>query len=219
MHEMTRLPLLGGLLLSAVMAMDLARAEGPLVLEPMPPAVAGRPLHQLRPAPQVREQPVVAKRAAQRQAKVARAAVHKPRAAPAVAAQSMGAAALPQGAANARPAKQAVDDRAGAAALPDDVGQGTHFARKRLAPGAYISEKYRSAVHKYFAAHPARGATAKWRIGDPVPRGAAVRDVPAGLRASLPEQPPGLRYLQLGGDVVLVAEGSNMVVDGVSRKP
>lgn len=205
MHEMIRLPLLTGLLLFAVAPMAVAVAEGPLLPDPVPPAVVGRPLEQIKPARPVREKPAAAKPAAAQ-----REATRPPTAA-------MGAGVPQVGASNQRPAKQALDDRADTTMLADDVGKGTHFARKPLAPGAYISDKYRAAVRKYFEAHPPRGAAARWRIGEPVPRGAPVRAVPAGLLASLPELPPGHRYLQLGRDVVLVAEGSNMVVDGVSR--
>jgi hypothetical protein len=41
--------------------------------------------------------------------------------------------------------------------------------------------------------------------------------VPDDLRAALPVLPPGHQYVQLDGEVVLVAVQSRMVVDGVSR--
>ena len=72
-------------------------------------------------------------------------------------------------------------------------------------------------MHKYFEDHPATGARATWRIGEPVPRGVAIKSVPHALLPSLPSLPPGHRYVQLGGDVVMIAEGSKMVVDGISR--
>lgn len=118
----------------------------------------------------------------------------------------------------ARPAKQAVDDRADPRMRSDDVGKGTRFARKPLAPGAYFSERHRIAVRKYYAQHPVRGAAANWKIGEPVPRGARLKPVPKGLLARLPALPPGHRYVQLGGEVVLIAAGSKMVVDGISRR-
>ena len=118
-----------------------------------------------------------------------------------------------------RRAKQAVDDRADPRMRTDDVGNGTHFARKPLAPGAYFGERHRIAVRKYYAEHPVRGDGANWKIGEPVPRGARLKAVPKGLLARLPPLPPGHRYVQLRGEVVLIAAGSRMVVDGISRKP
>ena len=41
--------------------------------------------------------------------------------------------------------------------------------------------------------------------------------VPDEVRARLPALPPGHQYVQLDGEVVLVAVASRMVVDGVSR--
>jgi hypothetical protein len=125
----------------------------------------------------------------------------------------------PDAAGPQRRAKQAVDDRADPRMRTDDVGKGAHFARKPLAPGAYIGERHRSAVRKYYEAHPVSGAPAKWKIGEPVPRGTRLKAVPKGLLARLPAVPPGHRYIQLGGEVVLIAAGSRMVVDGISRKP
>jgi hypothetical protein len=116
-----------------------------------------------------------------------------------------------------RPAKQAVDDRADPRIRVDDVGKGTHLARKPLGPGAYFGDRHRTAVRRYYEEHPVSGARASWQIGEPVPRGAPLKTVPKGLLASLPEVPPGHRYVQLGGEVVLIAAGSKMVVDGISR--
>ena len=41
--------------------------------------------------------------------------------------------------------------------------------------------------------------------------------VPKGLLAALPPLPPGYRYVELAGEVVMVASTSKMVVDGISR--
>jgi hypothetical protein len=52
-----------------------------------------------------------------------------------------------------------------------------------------------------------------------VPKEAAVTPVPSPLQASLPKLPPGHRYVQVGGEVLLIAAESRMVVDGISRSP
>lgn len=49
------------------------------------------------------------------------------------------------------------------------------------------------------------------------PPRAALTGVPDEVRAALPLLPPGHQYVQLDGDVVLVAVQSRRVVDGISR--
>ncbi|HEX7890163.1 MAG TPA: hypothetical protein VF522_12450 [Ramlibacter sp.] len=222
-----------------------AFAESPID-DPFAPAVAGRPLHQIAPARSVRPKPMTlrpgpARHAAARPAVTAKApkgskvqnvpkVAKKP--APAVQARAMGAApavamAAPAAAAampvtqelsgSQRAAKQTLDDRFDSSVQFSEVGKGTHFARKALAPGAFFGDRHRTAVHKYYDEHPVSGRAAIWRIGERVPRGAAVKAVPGDLVPSLPNLPPGYRYAQLGGDVVMIAEGSKMVVDGISR--
>lgn len=216
MHLMLRLPLLSGLLLSA--GTPFAMAETPLV-DPVPPAVIGRPLEQLRPARPVRPKPAAAKPARPRPAAARPAAPTKVARQPAAPPQALAPSAAQNGPATNRPAKQAVDDRADPRMQAVEVGKGTHFARKPLGPGAFFGDKHRTAVRKYYEAHPAPAAAANWRIGEPVPRGVTPAAVPKGLLASLPTVPPGHRYIQLGGEVVLIAAGSKMVVDGISRSP
>jgi hypothetical protein len=72
-------------------------------------------------------------------------------------------------------------------------------------------------VRRYYEQHPAAAQAAHWEIGQPVPSGAAVKPVPKPLRASLPKLPPGHRYVEVGGEVLMIASGSGMVVDGISR--
>jgi len=203
MHVLFRLPLLPGVLLLG--CASFALAEGPIG-EPVAPAVIGRPIEQLRPARPAPKKPAATKPA-------------QPKAAAARPAATAKVVRQPDASATPRPAKQAVDDRADPRMRLDDVGTGTHFARKPLGAGAYFGDRHRTAVRKYYESHPAPGAVANWKIGEPVPRGALLATVPAGLLASLPQLPPGHRYVELGGEVALIADGSKMVVDGISRKP
>lgn len=214
-----RLPVLLALLLIGAGGATLALAESPLP-DPVAPAVIGRPLDQIRPARKVR--PAAAKPA--RPAKprsVAResspAAVQKT-AAPVAAPQPL---ALPGAEADLplpRKAKQALDDREDNRVRADDVGKGTHFARKPLGPGAYFGDKARIAVREYFEKHPVSGSAPRWQIGEALPAGQSVAAVPSAVRASLPKLPPGHQYLQVGGDILLVASGSKMVVDAISAR-
>ena len=232
MNLKPRLPLLLAVLLAETAGATIALAETPLT-DPVAPAVIGRPLDQIRPAPPARS--AAAKREAVRPApasKVVRqpapaaaaAGVQKAAKAPAAVLGAGPMLAAPASRGDEQPtqerkAKQALDDRADTRMRTDDVGKGTHFARKPLGPGAYFDDKDRAAVRKYYQAHPLAAQAANWQIGQPVPRGAAVAALPGDLRANLPRLPPGHRYLRVGGEVVLVAAGSQMVVDGISRAP
>lgn len=210
MHVMLRLPHLTGVLLLA--ATPWAGAESPLP-DPVAPAVIGRPLEQIRPARPLREKPAAAKPHRAKQVAAGKKGVPARAAAAVAAAPAVQPAPAPQ-----RVAKQAVDDRvAPGTPVADDVGKGTHFARKPLAPGAYLGSRHQALVRKYYEAHPVSGPSANWKIGEPLPPRVALTGVPDPLRAALPALPPGHQYVQLGGEVVLVAVQSRVVVDGVSR--
>jgi Ni/Co efflux regulator RcnB len=203
MHVMLRLPHVLGMSLLAASA--CVAAEGPLP-DPIAPAVIGRPLDEIRPVP-ARPKPAAARPKRSTQAMGGSKAVAAPVTAAAV-----------QAAPTQRVAKQAVDDRADARApVPNDVGKGSHFARKRLAPGAYLGSRHQAMVRKYYEGQPASRGGAKWTIGEPLPAEARVTGVPNNVRAALPAVPPGHQYVQVDGEVVLLAVQSRMVVDGVSR--
>jgi hypothetical protein len=114
-----------------------------------------------------------------------------------------------------------------------EVGKGRKMGRKDLQPGAFITPKYRQAVQDYLAKNhgpgqpclvgrarhgescaPA-GAVPPWKIGKALPKGVALMPAPAGLLAALPPAPPGNRYVVVGGDILLVASVSRIVVDAV----
>jgi len=211
MSVMLRFPMLPGVLLLA--ATPFALAESPMP-DPVPPAVVGRPLDHTWSYRVDTGKPAPAKKP---EAKGSRS-THAARK-PSAPTQVLGAAASSRQPATAHAAKQALDDRADThTMLVDDVGQGTHYARKPLAPGVYFADRHRTAVRKYYQEHPLSGGAVRWQIGQPVPSGAALEPVPQGLLASLPKLPPGHRYAELGGEVVLIASGSKMVVDGITRR-
>lgn len=191
--------------------------------DPIAPAVIGRPLDELRPirpakpkavkpaTPTVAAKPAAAPQVAARPATAAAVAA-------APAAPQVAAVAVPHDpSAPQRAAKQAVDDRADPNLQLDDVGKGTHFARKPLGEGAYFGDGHRLAARKYYELNPVMRPAVKWKIGEPVPRDAVIALVPRGLLATLPQVPPGHQYVELGGEVVMIATGSRMVVDGISR--
>lgn len=212
MDQNIRLRLLPALLLLAGAPLVVA-AESPMP-DPIAPAVLGRPLDQIKPVRPKRtaeSKPVVKPRQATAPVTASRVA------APATAATATGVLAQDPSTTK-RPVKQAVDDRIDPRMRLDDVGKGTHFARKALGTGAYIGEKHRTAVRQYYASQPASAKPANWQVGEPVPSGVRAAPLPQGLLAKLPPLPPGHDYVQLGGEVVLIASGSKMVVDGISRR-
>ncbi|MGE5468245.1 MAG: RcnB family protein [Ignavibacteria bacterium] len=59
------------------------------------------------------------------------------------------------------------------------------------------------------------GQAKKWQMGRPLPGDLRYYDLPRELVVRLPPPPPQHRYVQVAGDVLLIAVGSSMVVDAV----
>ena len=129
-----------------------------------------------------------------------------------------------------RKAKSAVDDRADPNARIPEVGQGTRVAREPLKPGAYFNDQARAKVRAYYAqgrhcppglakkgngCQPP-GQAKKWQIGQALPRDVRAASVPADVVVLLPKVPPGHQYVAYGGDILLVAASSRMVVDAIT---
>ncbi|NML44443.1 hypothetical protein HHL11_11825 [Ramlibacter sp. G-1-2-2] len=181
-----------------LLAAPFARAESPMP-EPIAPAVIGRPLDQIRPARPHRTQPAVAKPVRERDVAVANQAVRTP---------------PPARVAIAVPAPQQMPARA----LPPAQVMGSSPAIASRSPGpGYFSSKDSALVHRYYEAHPASAQVAQWNIGERIPQRAELTGVPADLRAALPMLPPGHQYVQVDGQVALVAVQSRVVVDAISR--
>ncbi|MEJ5991121.1 hypothetical protein WG902_14055 [Ramlibacter sp. PS3R-8] len=125
-----------------------------------------------------------------------------------------------------RKEKDGVDPRA----RNPEVGKGSQLATQPLKPGAYFNEQARKGVREYYAKGKqcppglARknngclppGQAKKWQIGEPMPRDAAPAPVPQDVLALLPRLPPGHQYIAYGGDILLIAAGSRMVVDAIT---
>jgi Ni/Co efflux regulator RcnB len=100
--------------------------------------------------------------------------------------------------------------------------------------GLYFSDHSRDAVHKYYASagHDGKacppglakknngcmppGQAKKWQVGHPLPTTVVTYAVPHQVLISLPPVPVGHKYVQVAGDVLLIAVGSMMVVDGIN---
>ena len=59
------------------------------------------------------------------------------------------------------------------------------------------------------------GQAKKWAMGRPLPRDVIYHDLPYDLMRRMPPPPAGHRYVQVAGDVLLIAVGTAMVVDAI----
>jgi len=59
------------------------------------------------------------------------------------------------------------------------------------------------------------GQAKKWRVGYPLPGDVRYYDLSPDILVRLPAPPRGHRYVQIAGDVLLIAIGTSMVVDAV----
>jgi Ni/Co efflux regulator RcnB len=115
-----------------------------------------------------------------------------------------------------------------------DAGKGKNVARKEPKPGAYFNDRNRDAVRTYYASAGKGGKgcppglakknngclppgqAKKWNVGQPLPSDVVWYPVPQQIVISLPPVPVGHRYVQVAGDILLIAVGSKMVVDGIN---
>lgn len=100
-----------------------------------------------------------------------------------------------------------------------------------IQPGGYFNDQNRTYVRQYYTDNYGNGKRCppglakknngcmppgqvrNWAVGQPVPRGVTVYTVPQPVIRQLPTAPYGYRYVLLGGDVVLVQQQNNVIVD------
>ena len=124
--------------------------------------------------------------------------------------------------------------KGGKAKKSEDGAKGKHAARKPT-PGAYFDDRNRVAVQTYYASAgkggkgcppglakknngcmPPGQAKKQWNVGQPLPSTVVFHPVPQQIVVSLPPVPVGHKYVQVAGDILLIAIGSKMVVDGIN---
>ena len=59
------------------------------------------------------------------------------------------------------------------------------------------------------------GQARKWRRGEPLPRDVVYRPVPRDLEVRIGPAPRGYRYVEVAGDILMIAVGTSMVVDAI----
>jgi Ni/Co efflux regulator RcnB len=60
------------------------------------------------------------------------------------------------------------------------------------------------------------GQAKKWAVGRPLPADVRYYPLPRDLEVRLRPPPPGYRYVQVAGDVLMIAVGTAMVVDALT---
>jgi Ni/Co efflux regulator RcnB len=115
-------------------------------------------------------------------------------------------------------------------AKKDKHGKNKH---EQVAHGQYFDERHRTVTHQYYDARFAQskkcppglarknngclppGQAKKWQVGKPLPRDVVFHAVPGPLVAQLGQPPAGHRYVRVASDILLIAVGSRMVIDGL----
>src|SRR4051794_3158705 len=103
--------------------------------------------------------------------------------------------------------------------------------RHDIKPGTYFNDQHRTFAREYYSEHYGHGRNCppglakknngclppgqarKWDVGQPIPRGVTVYSVPQPVLVHLPPAPYGYRYARIGGDIVLVQQQNNLIVD------
>ena len=103
--------------------------------------------------------------------------------------------------------------------------------RKEIQAGTYFNDRQRTVVREYYVQNYSNtqrcppglakknngcfppGQTRSWVVGQPIPRGVTVYQVPQPVILQLPPAPYGYRYSRIGGDIVLVQQQNNLIVD------
>lgn len=103
--------------------------------------------------------------------------------------------------------------------------------REDIKQGAYFNDQQRIYVREYYTSNYGGskrcppglakknngclppGQVRNWVVGQPVPRNVTVYSVAPPVIRMLPPAPYGYRYARIGGDIVLVQQQNNIIVD------
>lgn len=115
-----------------------------------------------------------------------------------------------------------------------EARQGREAPAQHRAPeqGAYFADRHHQAVRDFYGQAPRGGKcppglakkhngclppgqAKKWTVGQPLPRDVVWYEVPRSLNRSLGLPPPGYKYVRVAGDILLIAVGTQMVVDAI----
>jgi Ni/Co efflux regulator RcnB len=112
-----------------------------------------------------------------------------------------------------------------------DHGKAAKRERKDIQPGTYFNDQQRTVVRQYYVQNYSGGKKCppglakknngcmppgqarNWAVGQPIPRNVTTYAVPQPVILQLPPAPYGYRYTRIGGDIVLVQQQNNLIVD------
>ena len=110
--------------------------------------------------------------------------------------------------------------------------QDKHGKHRDPNPGAYFDDHDRDSVRHYYASNQGKscppglakknngcmppGQAKKWHVGHRLPADVVVYTVPQPILVTLPPPPPQHKYVRVAGDILLIAVGTQMVVDGIN---
>jgi len=118
-----------------------------------------------------------------------------------------------------------------------EEGRGGRKAASHAQPivtGGYFREHQRAAARSYYAGERRAGKgcppglakknngclppgqARKWAVGQPLPREVVYEPVPQRLVVTLGAPPAGYHYVRVASDILLIAVGTRMVVDGMN---
>ena len=102
-------------------------------------------------------------------------------------------------------------------------GRRAHFEdRHQVVVREYYTENYRGGrcppglAKKRNGCMPP-GQAKKWKVGRPLPREVVYYEVPRPLVLQIGPPPSGHRYVRVGGDILMLAIGTGMVVDAIQN--
>ena len=93
--------------------------------------------------------------------------------------------------------------------------------RRRMAVRDYYAKEYRRGrcppglARKHDGCMPP-GHARRWNVGQPLPRDVVRYDLPHSLVVQIGVPPAGYRYVRVASDILMIAAGTNMVVDAVN---
>ncbi|MEO6626894.1 MAG: hypothetical protein ABIN37_19010 [Burkholderiaceae bacterium] len=110
--------------------------------------------------------------------------------------------------------------------------QRTEQNREQVKVGAYFEDRQRMAAKEYYGKQGAGGRcppglakknngcqppgqAKKWALGQPLPSTVVIYPVPRSVVVSIGTPPPGYKYVRVANDILLIAVGTQMVIDAI----
>nr|MDP2190056.1 hypothetical protein [Rhodoferax sp.] len=124
---------------------------------------------------------------------------------------------------NGKPKQNEMQERRGESSQGKRDRMDRHFGDdQRTVVRNYYSEQYRvgrcppGLAKKNNGCMPP-GQARKWAVGQPLPRDVVYYNLPSSIVVQLGVPPSGHRYVRVASDILLIAIGTGMVIDGIEN--